>query len=320
MKPKEFVFASLGLTFVLLLASCQSENSLGVTNVTHSSLFTPSPPLSSTTTTDGVELTSTAILDLTPTATSVRVIEATNLPLSVPTIAAVTWTPLPTLSPDELETVVAELIANPMNCIVPCWWGAIPGVTNLNEIRHTLSPYNFKIDEYADGELTVLRLGIGYVEEQNDFEIRIGYEFSNSLLTAISAYAPPISEFLVKYGQPEEVWLSAMNDPRQWPPLLWFTIIYLQEGVGVGYVVDGDIQNDMLIGCLGDEDTERLRRLRLLEPDTANDFKDFLGTFDEERRYLPLEEATVLTMEDFMQRIVDPTRPQCIETPTELWE
>ncbi len=69
-----------------------------------------------------------------PTATAT----ATTIP---------TLTPLPTFAPEELETAVADLLANPMNCDVPCWWGAVPGVTSLDEIKHAVSPYNFDIYE-----------------------------------------------------------------------------------------------------------------------------------------------------------------------------
>ena len=48
--------------------------------------------------------------------------------------------------------------------------------------------------------------------------------------------------------------------------------------------------------------------------------RDFTPIFELDRRYLSLEEATSLTMDDFMQQFSDPTQPQCIETPIELWE
>jgi hypothetical protein len=55
---------------------------------------------------------------------------------STPTIP--TLTPLPTFAPEELETAVADLLANPMNCDVPCWWGAIPNDTTFFEIYQFL--------------------------------------------------------------------------------------------------------------------------------------------------------------------------------------
>lgn len=331
MKLKHTRLFSFSLMTMLLFVACQSETKPTITT---------SPVVTVTSTTisqSSLEITTTVLL---PTATSIIKIEMTSDPrfastalpslvpttvtplptLPVPTIAPATLTPLPTLASNELKTAVEELLANPMNCDIPCWWGSVPGTTTISDIKHTLAPYNFDIYEYeVDGKI-YLRLGIGRVEERNDFEVKIVYSFSDSILTGVTAYTPSISDILAKHGQPDEVWLSAMNDPREQPPLIWFIIVYLQKGIGIGYVVDGDSQGDMILGCVANEDTERLRSLRLVIPDSATDYKDFPSIFDQERLYLPLEEATSLTTEDFMQLFNDPTQLQCIETSTELWD
>ncbi len=119
-----------------------------------------------------------------------------------------------------------------MNCDVPCWWGAIPGVTSLNEIKHAISPYNFDIYEYEEGgEVVHLRLGIGYIEERGDFEVKIAYNFSHSILVGVTAYSPSISEILAKYGQPDEVWLETMSTERETLPF-HLNLVYLQKGYG----------------------------------------------------------------------------------------
>ncbi len=97
--------------------------------------------------------------------------------------------------------------------------------------------------EYVDGQLTILRLGIGHVEERNDFEVRIGYGFTNSILTSVSAYSPSVSEILAKYGQPDEVWFETMSFMLEDLPTR-LNLVYFQKGIAVGYVVDGDISNE----------------------------------------------------------------------------
>jgi hypothetical protein len=243
----------------------------------------------------------------------------TSSPISAtPTIVVTTLTPLPTLEGEELETSVARLLENPMNCDVPCWWGAIPGVTSINEIKHAISPYNFDIYEYYDEEGKVyFRLGIGHVEERNDFEVRLVYGFSDSILAGVTAYSPSISEFLAKFGKPDEIWIETKSYKREGNLSVRLNLVYLQKGMAVGYVVDGDIQDDIVTGCFADKEKGRLF---LLVPDTATSYRDFTPIFELERHYLLLEEATSLTMDDFMQQFSDPSQPQCIETPTELWE
>ena len=255
--------------------------------------------------------TATTIPTTTPTQTPAASATATTIP---------TLTPLPTFAPDELETAVADLLANPMNCDVPCWWGAIPGKTTIDEIKHSLAPYNFDISEYEyedNGKpISVLILGIGHDEESNDFNIRMGYGFTNSSLFDVLAYSSSVFEILAKYGQPDEIWLETMSFKREDLPTR-LNLVYLQKGMAVGYVVDGDIQDENVIACFTDEETGRVR---LLAPNTAISYKDFPTIFEKDRRYLPLEEATDLTIAEFMEQFSDPTKPQCLETPTELWD
>ncbi len=87
--------------------------------------------------------------------------------------------------------------------------------------------------------------------------------------------------------------------------------------MAIGYVTDGIVENGMFKGCFSDEETGLLR---LLVPGTATSYKDFSPIFEKDGRYLQFEEATDWAMDDFMQQFSDPTQPQCIETPIELWE
>ncbi len=322
MKLKYTFLFRFNLVVMLLFVSCQSEieSTTVVTATTLTNTVVPQLSLAPTMTTPITAIEVDPTSNHTPSSTSSTIIPQTATPTAAaPTTVAATLTPLPTLAADELEMAIEDLLANPMNCDVPCWWGAIPGVTNMNEVKHAISPYNFDIFEYeVDGGI-FLRLGIGRVEERNDFEVKIVYSFSDSILTGVTAYTPSISETLAKHGQPDKVWVSAMNDPREQPPLIWFVIVYFQEGIGIGYVVDGDSQDDIITGCVANEDTERLRSLRLVIPGSATDYRDFPSIFTEERLYLPFEEATDLAIEDFMQLFSDPSQPQCIETPFDLW-
>lgn len=318
---------TFGLITMLLLVACQLEREPAIINT----------PLATVTNTVKAPLEPTLTL-LRPTTTKVIEIETMSTPVNVstasatavletaaspsafvtPTITAVTLTPLPTLAADDLAAAVAELLANPMNCEVPCWWGAIPGVTSLDEITHAVSPYNFHMSEYAeDEEVIYLLLEMEYVEDQANYEIGIVYNFSQSILIGITAYSPSIFEVLARFGHPDGVWLLALNDPREDHPTVWLNMVYLQKGMAVGYVVDADIQGDMVKGCFANEETGRLR---LIEPDNAISYQEFSPIFGQDRLYLPLGEAANLTIGEFMQRFSDPAQPQCIEMPAELWE
>jgi len=329
MKLKDVLLVSLGLTVMWLLASCQSGNRPTVatsllepvtsTVVTQSSLVITPSPLPISTATVNFEMTSSSVLDLTPSSTTTLKTATPLLTLAVPTIAAVTLTPLPTFTSDELEVAVAELLANPMNCDVPCWWGAMPNETTVFEVQQFLTLYQFT-DYKPDGNQIpdYIDIGISFDENENIHDFRVRYYFENNLLKIVhSEQSPPLHDILEIYGQPDEVWLETMSFEREESLPLRLNMVYLQEGIAVGYVVDGDIQNDMVIGCFADEETGLLQ---LNIPGSSINYRDFRGIFEIDRRYLPLEEATGLTMEDFIQRFTDPTQPHCIETPAELWE
>lgn len=318
MKQRYALLFAVGLTIMLLFVSCQSETEQAIST---SSIVT---------------VTSTAVFQLSaeplnaptvPLATAVEKVETppptifappmnSSATLPAPTVTTQILTPLPTLTGEALDLAVAELLANPMNCDVPCWWGAIPGITTINEIKYSLAPYNFGIYEYEEyGEVIHLRLDIEYVGEKDNHEFWVVYNFSNSVLSGVTAYSPTLSEFLTRHGSPDEIWLETMSVERETLPVR-LNMVYLQEGIAVGYVVDGDIYDGMAVGCFAGEE---MGQLRLISPNAVS-YEDFSPVFEEGRRYLLLEEATGLTIEDFMQRFSDPTQPQCIETPAELWE
>ncbi len=317
---------TFGLITMLFLAACQSKKepaSINTPLATVTNTIKAQVPIEATPTllpptatrVTGNETTSARINAPTASATVVLETATPPSPLVTATVTAVTLTPLPALTADERDAAVAELLANPMTCDVPCWWGAVPGTTKIDEITHFLSHYYFHIEEYRVEGQTYLRV----VKKRNDFEEIIVYGFSDSVLTDVVAYTPSIAYILTKFGQPDEVWLSAMNDPRETQPLLWFLIIYLQQGIGIGYVVDGETQETSLRGCFTEE-TELLLDLHLVIPGSATKYQDYSTIFDKERLYLPLEEATDLTIDDFVQRFSDPAQPQCIETPAEIWD
>lgn len=309
MKNGAFLF-SLGVLVMLSLVSCQVGEETAVAN-TQTPVTTPTA------------LAAVSTATLTPTAT----MEATPLPTATATqTPVVTLTPLPTFAPDELETAVADLLANPMNCDVPCWWGAIPDETTFFEIHqflelHQLTDYMRYLSQEAPNDRFELLMGY-YNDENGDgrYDFRVSYGFQNDVLTSlVSGHAPLISDVIEKFGQPDEILISASNDVRTWPPLIKIYLVYLQESMALGYVTVGDVQSDLVKACFADE----MGFIHLKQPNSVTHrtlYEDFSMFYPEDNLYFPLEEATGLTMKDFMEDFSDPTQSQCIETPIGLWE
>jgi cytoskeletal protein RodZ len=52
-----------------------------------------------------------------------------------------TMTPLPTLSSDAAIEMVNELFVTNRGCLLPCWWGFIPGQTSWGETKQFLEQF-----------------------------------------------------------------------------------------------------------------------------------------------------------------------------------
>lgn len=329
MNLKYALCSSLGLAFIWLFASCQAGTEPTVATSPMESVTGTEMPQSlvestlssmrpTATATVNIEMTLNPVPD--PTTSPPVVLEtATPSPTWVTPTVVVTLTPLPTLEGEELESAVAELLANPMNCDVPCWWEAVPNETTAVEVLQFLSLYQFTFHELYDNQiLDFIEVWVGFDENENQFDFRVMYSFENSVLKGMFIeQSPTLDEILGKYGQPDEVWLSTESSIRDGNLAVRLNMLYLQEGMAVGYVVNGTLQNDVVIGCFPGEE---MGLLQLNTPTGSANYQDFRGIFEVDRLYLPLEEATGMTMDDFMQQFSDPTQPQCIETLTELWE
>lgn len=330
MKPELTPSLAFGLLVILASVSCQPNieptmttlpSTITVSTTLPESLLEPLATSPLPTATMEVKETTLTPTEITPT-NSPTVVQTLATPLPTftpPTIIRVTLTPLPTLAIEELEKAVEELFADPMNCDVPCWWGAIPNVTTGIEIQQVLTLYKFTTRERYDNQMipNLIEVWVGFDENQNQYDFRVMYSFENDVLKGILVErARPLVEIIGRYGQPDEVWLSTDGAIRDGNLAVRLNAIYLQEGMAVGYVVNGILQNDMIVGCFTGEEPGRLQ---LKTPDNSANYLGFRGIFEVDRLYLPLGEATDLALEEFTQSFHDSLIPFCLETPTELW-
>ena len=104
------------LLVLLLCVACNSKPVL--------STASPLSPLASPI------ITSSATITLAPSPTPTPLPTATSTPVSKPTL---THAPRPTLGPtltnDEEQTLVLNLLQENGGCELPCWWGFTPGET-----------------------------------------------------------------------------------------------------------------------------------------------------------------------------------------------
>lgn len=145
------------LICLLFLMSCSvtsvdiSKDKAIIGQVTKT-LVPPTQKVSSSPTSLSVEVTKTATQSV-PTATS------TIQPTLTPSPTRITPTPVPyptfdvassTLSEEAATQNLIELLETNRGCELPCWWGIVPGKTQVDSIESTFVPLGF--DWYRDYE------------------------------------------------------------------------------------------------------------------------------------------------------------------------
>jgi hypothetical protein len=275
-------------------------------------------------------------LSLTPSATQITltqpVRESTATPTHSPTIPATstftplppTWTPLPTLPPDEAQALVIELLDTNAGCRLPCWWGITPGVTTLDEALHILSPFTSLLSIRAFDQYHRATFRIPFPEEAGT--INHTYYVKNNIVEEIEVYNwnyathTYLPEFLRTYGQPEEVWVrTAHPDVREVGPFE-LALFYPSQGIlmdtpGGG---GGGIEGDIIRNCLRDMNWPFLF---LWSPEIEITFTEAEEKYlDPDMGYfLPIYDATGMTVAEFYENFKDPNTTACLETPLDLW-
>lgn len=131
-----------------------------------------------------------------------------------------------------------------------------------------------------------------------------------------SAYS--IKHILSSVGQPDSIFISTFGKyPVDKPPFTLY-LLYSQRGVLTQTTVEGRIMNNTIQGCVGSADL-----LMLWKPGEQHTFREALEMFglnatDPNVKYVPLQDATGLSVTEFYQRYTK-TEPVCLETPAIKW-
>lgn len=260
---------------------------------------------------------------LTPMGDSIRT--PTALPAEEPNI-------LPTLSPEEAKSLVLELTQGDQDCLLPCFWGIIPGETEWQSVEPLLSTFAYSIS-YASTDGTFTEVPVGdsfivwaylYFPEISGAPLSYTFNVQDGVVTFIEGYPlsvmsnRPSSVFGI-YGQPSEVWLLTANTSMDGFLGFRLTLFYAQQYFMLTYSGQGEVIEGKVRGCFsGDE----WLRLVAWSPEEELTFAEAVDGLHEPRPViydLPLEEATGMSTDAFYETFKDSTEPICLETPTELW-
>lgn len=126
---------------------------------------------------------------------------------------------------------------------------------------------------------------------------------------------------LANYGQPDEVWIQTNRSAYGFPSNVFrFVLYYSEKGILTLAAVDGEVVGDVVRACphqaIGGP-------LNLFRPGLGLPFEEAQnrsGIFGGSNEgYLPLQDVTDLSMEEFYLRYREEGPQECLETPKFLW-
>lgn len=281
----------------------------------------------------------TLTLDVKPSETATSTPTSTEIPALTPTT---TWTPLPTLSAQDAQVKIKELLETNSGCELPCWWGITPNKTLWPETLHVLAPLissigqggseNFSTDGKRHSMTSYsVYYEIAGVSEQG----RIDFDIQDDVIIGIGVFPPStqykyqLHQLLALLGPPRQIFISAQQSAPI--PILPPTVLILDySDIGVwasyGYIPSKIGEN--LVIC-PKPNTGKVSiydnvggRLELFDPTMENDralsieeYADTVGGFTAKK----LEDVTDMTIETFSNTFVAPNPEVCLETPANLW-
>ncbi len=241
-----------------------------------------------------------------PIETSIPITETPAFtPTAVPTL---TPTPLNTLEPAQITETLQPLLENPMNCAVPCFWGIIPGKTQLDEVRSFFNMLGFPSREGKDFYST------GYKPDSGGFSV-IFYTFNNFVENI--EVTPNISQ--AKAGSPRE-WVAYSPETliRRYgsPSRVEFAFDLLGPGPDIAismimYFDASDLNPDLIVLYSG-SNMNPLRLCPLTAPfDFVRLWMGYKPPDPPSFATVPLEKATSLTLDQFTQLMIGDPKKAC---------
>jgi hypothetical protein len=262
-----------------------------------------------------ITLTSTSIV---PTPTLISTTTAIK-PTSTLSLTN-TPTPIDTLEPEIARATIEPLLREPLNCVVPCFWGIIPGKTEFNDAKNIFGRLGFTPFEGTDPNSGRDFYSIAY-ESSIGRRSNVTLFLSNKMVTNIVitpdivkqkegsprewiAYSP--ETLIQKYGKPSQVRFAL-----DWGPNFVITmILYFDDSDLIalykGYnMIPGRPHSPRLCPLTAPFDHVRL----WMGHNPPN--PPLTGSPDPLDRSIPLEKATSLTIDQFTQLMLGDPKLAC---------
>jgi hypothetical protein len=263
----------------------------------------------------------------------------------------ITPTNIPTLTADEVKSLIFSLLRDNGDCQFPCLWGLIPGVTSDQALQNFMKRFG----EISTPELELFHSnytdmgGITLTSKTNDISTQVGlnyYEnqqiieqlfmFLFAMRDDVEVFGDPefvqliqtylLPNLLSTYGHPTQVLVAAWPEDSSvkatWRP---FSIVlnFPEYGAVAEYIMPVEPVGDSFRGCPG---KVAYVHLWLRSPIPKTPLAEIvskdagLGINAKNTDYFRLlEDAAGMTVDDFYKIFKNPKNTACLETPKNLW-
>jgi hypothetical protein len=250
----------------------------------------------------------------------------------VPTTApapVVSWTPPPTLSPDQAAIMVTGLRITNGDCALPCWWGWRPGESTGGSVLSFFSALGARIWSSAGSPQPPSSSPSTNIEVSFALtpSVKGGARFvvRDEIVSLI--WAPPtetgklflLPSLLARYGEPEQALVRTYaSAPGDYLP---FVLVLFYEDLHFMAVYETQSQRteDGLTACLEDSAPTVWTWSREETWSEARIETSVLGV-NPTVKFKTLEEATSMTPSSLTEAFSAPASRACITTPAGLWE
>jgi hypothetical protein len=249
-------------------------------------------------------------------------------------------TPGPTLTGDEEQTLVLNLLKENGGCQLPCWWGFTPGETDWQAAESFLLSHGKRIEEYRDSQATIYSLDF-HIPRHGSQINQDYYTTGSKIIDVITVHAVPpvhdgkvdsgdnqfsedykyymLPQMLAMHGQPSQIFLRTFSDtPTGWLPFN-LLLFYPEQGILISYYGPADKEGKILRMCPHQVDvrlwlwsSEHIMSLEHLTNMGGSPIGDMSG-------FRSLVEATEMSVEQFYQAFVQPNNKMCLKTPADIW-
>ncbi len=267
---------------------------------------------------------------LTPTTTpeETKLLTSTSIPIATQTIDPTTITtasPQPQYSQGEALATLKMLYETNRDCLLPCWWGFMPGQTDWKTAEKFLSPIANAIYEPNEPPETLpwsVEVHLPNTTSTTNTPMVHNYLIEQNILQAFEIWmSKPYSLFspvsvLNTYGIPDEIYLRTGQSETGYR----ITFYYSQLGFRIRYRIEGGTnENGVISACYKDEE---FVELTIWSQEKELSFIETYELFHREENgeyQLPLDVATGMDVPTFSETFSDPDVPICLETPTDIW-